>query len=536
MKKNAIFIFGVLVISILVAVFVCRAYILMANVLWDEASFLLWGERIYESLRHGNSMDLIRLTREQFYYPPLQSWILAVPLYLVGYSVFNARLVSLFFYILGSLLSFFIARNLEKKRNNLTGLFASMFFISSPMMIFFSTLAMKEMMGAVFSCFCIYLYFKIREENNILFSFSVSIILILLFFIKYNFGVIMAFILIIETLISFFSLKNKFILLRNQIIIFTPFLIIIGYWIFYPDNKLASFISILKNPWSVTLGMGKLIDYLLYYPRSIFYMYSFSNVLGAHFLASLILVLLWWKNYKVRVLWLYVSVNIFLGTVHFQNMQERFIFLAIPFLFIISAFLLEKIFYMVFHFRSSAFIFGAGLGLIILFFGKVFLDLPKIPGFVYSMGSYTMRSPVFNEKGYKNKLFNYDLKTWEYKTPAGNFEKPIDVVDFVSSKIDLSKPIRVIGGFNELAPDYFEMYFNLRRPEGGINKLSYSSFIVTLEVLPTSSFYTMDYQKQNLWQIGEIRKIEADLSLRLIAKKDFTKMGVVVKVFGDKKL
>jgi len=516
-----------------------------ANFNWDEA---LHVRAIYIMHRDIEKQDwpiFWSHTLIQDYYPFLQSWIMAVPSVLFGFSILNIRIYSLFWYLLTGFLVFINARKLgeeigiPKIQAVLAGYLSLFFFIFSPLFLYFASLGMMEMMGTSLILLILTVYFWVRKVNRPVSYLIISLGLFLLLVFKYNYGVFLGAIIALEGFFSFVFIKKRDKTILSHLLIFLPFILLTLAWLYYPVNgaeepKPQRFLKVITNRRPFTEGMADRLTYLLFYPRAIIYVYSASPPIGAFFLLSLIISLRWWKKLRARVMLFTVWANLISATIATWNMQERYIFIILPLAFILSGVngifiynFLKKQLGRKLYLRISGAILLLPLAVIL---GKDFL---KLPNYVYSVASYTTKSAVYNQPDYTDQYFKYDLSKWPKILPKPPFEKPADVVDWVIANVDLSKPVELVGWSTELAPDYFNLNFDIARETGKYQKSDlYSHYYVTIEVLSGSRFNTWDYVSHNAYLEYYINQVKADPSLFKVREKLFTELGVKASIYG----
>jgi len=545
MSRNIKCLLIVFISSLLVSIFISFAYIPKANLTWDEAESVYWTYRIFDSLKKGDANLFWQATADQIHYPFFQSWVFGPLLLLANYSLEKLRIAFLILYILSSVLIYLIGKSLIKKNSELVGITASFLFITSPVVIFYSGLFMKEMMGVFLTLLVVFLFFTAKKyKKNILFLLT-GILLLLLSLTKYNYGMLIAGILVIEGGIEFILSNDRRKTFFSFLLIFLPFIIGILFWVFSPNSKITDkpqfIIKILTDPAPPReKGSEDLARSLIYYPWSILETYSFSIIIGVFLLISYAFSLFYLKDFRIRLFFMGISINILLGISHFPNMQVRYIITAIPFLFILSGFLFSFIWDKYLLIKKRGFKFGIILGVFIILAVRIVWDFVSLPNFIYPFGAFSA-GPIFNHTDYKDMndfdrgIFILDKSSWPKKVPSGKIEKPSLVVDFVSSNLDFGKPLEVIYGFaNEFSPGAFNLAFEIKKNEGKWKSLSYSSFVVTIEIFTDSKFFTNDYTFHNVWQTGEIRKVEKDPNLFLVAGKKFNELKVEAKVYGRK--
>lgn len=571
MKKGRVAFFIVLITSIMVAFFVARTYIPKANLTWDEANHVYWTYKIYESLKSSNFPSFWEATVDQVHYPFLQSWIFGPILLFFGFSIEKVRNLGLFWFIVASLLLFILGKKLGGKRGDLVGLITSLLFIFSPMMIFYSSLFMREAMGVALSLTIILAFWEAESQKKPVYYLITGLLILGLTMTKYNYGIFLAGVLILGRVLSFVwpkeggenlsrtsrlgrirslarRVRERGFEISSSLLIFLPPLLGTLFWIFLPNNKFANkplFIwQILLDPKTssqIGLEIDNFWSALTYYPKAILIMYSPSVVIGFFLLMGLILAIFFLRDWRIRVLWLAVTINLILGIRHFPNMQGRYIVIIMPFLFLMAAFIGVKMGEELWIFvRRKALFLGMVLGLGVIMGGKVVVDLWRLPSFVYALGAFAA-GPIFNQADYRDTvdfekgIFDFNASHWPSRPPSGDFEKPSEVVEFVASNLDYSKPLEVIVGLaNEFPPGAFNLAMAQKKQEGKWQSLPYSSLVVTIEIFPTSRYFTNDYKLHNSWQIAAMRQMESDPTLTLVARKKFKELDVEATIYGRK--
>ncbi|MFI5395957.1 MAG: ArnT family glycosyltransferase [Candidatus Binatia bacterium] len=515
--------------STLVAVAIARLYVPRANVAWDESQYLMSAYSIYGAARSGSISTLWRATEEQFGYPPLPSWLFGIPFVPVGFSIEGARVLNLFWFILGNVMLAALATVLG---GTAAGVLSSLLYLSSPFMLLYGAVAMREAIGAAFTLLAVSLYCRARINGRVAGYLLTSLALFALTMVKYNYGVLVAGAIAVEAIVHLVGGRERKRILLAYAYLYIPFVLALESWIFLPTDRLPAFLAVLSNPWTVTSGMTDWSQRLLFYPRAIALMYSPSIITGILLLSSLIAAPKYFADFRVRFLWLCVALNLLLGLIHSGNMQERFIFTVVPLLFALAAYVLMR-WVRVLRSWSTTHMRRAVLVALALVLGtKLLVDMLRLPDYVYAVGAYSMKSPMFNQVDFRDTWFNYDVETWPRQLPPPDAEAPRTVVDYVANSIDLSKPVYIAGYANELPPDYFNLVFALHREHGEIQPAPYSSYVVTLQVLPTSRYYTRDYRMFNERNQWTVTRIAAEPSLAVLRERSFAQLGVVVRIYA----
>jgi hypothetical protein len=539
--KNFVFrippIFIIIIASLIISIIIAFMYIPKANVIWDEANYILLGYRFHEALIHRNLSEFWQITMEPTHYPPFQTWLIAVLLLPFKYSVFNARLTNLIWFNIVPIFLFILGKKTDSRNGNLIGLLAGVFFLMSPLVIFLASNIMLEMMGAALTIMIITIYLLARKNNNLLLYFISSLLISILTLTKYNYGTLLLVILSIEAFLHIISSRKRLSIITNYFFLFIPCIAILLLWLI-KTNKITDFIASNTNLNPQITATNNLWYWLSFYPTAIYYFYSASPILGIIFLMSILLSIFYLKNIYIRLPWIAITASIYLATI-FQknNLQERFIFTIIPFVFLISAYISIIIYQKIILFIKYRILHLLYIFIIVIFGFKIFIDLCQINSNILAISSYTFKNAVFNQTDYidKNQWYNYDPKSWARQLPQGQYEKPEDIYYFIANSVDLSKPYQVVGQSAELSLAYMTYMLSVAKNNNLYPKLPYSSFIITIEILPTSRLYTHDYLYTNIPYInylGGTQWQKHDPYLKLINHKFFSNLGVDVSIYA----
>lgn len=525
MKRVPIIIW-ITIITLLVAVALKLFIIPYALVTWDEAGFLMTGYESYAALKSGDITRAIQLASYRFMYPPLQPLVLSALSLPFGYTIETVRTLSLLWFILSGILTYILGSMLDAKRGRVIGFAASLLFVVSPMMMFLGSTTYKEMMGVVFTLLTVVLYVRAFRKKTVWNYLSVSAGLVGLFFVKYQYIVIVVAAMVLEFVIEMIRDRHRARTLLAHLIMFLPLLIVMEIWVFYPFDRLALFINFLTNrSFQYTTGSLTPLGFLLYVPNIIYAIYSISPVIGAALLATLVLSVAFLKQKEIRFLWLLVMINSVLVTIHVENIQSRYIATSVPFLFILCGYFLMR---KPIRKYPAAITMGSVALIVIL------IDVCKFPYNVYAVGTISGTSVAFNQRDYKDTWYNYDKRTWPRAAPWDAKENPSDVVAFVTNTVDATKPIDIVGASSNFSPDYFYLALAQKRASGTNTPLAHGLYVVTLEILPDSRFNTKDHQIVTAGSIVEVRKRQQDPNLVLYHERLFDELGLRVKIFVPK--
>ncbi|MCX6791667.1 MAG: glycosyltransferase family 39 protein [Candidatus Gottesmanbacteria bacterium] len=522
----------VIIIATLVAFGIAKLYIPAAIVIWDESAYIHWAYRVYHALKVGDFTNLWQITRLQFLYSPLTSWTIGAPLVPFGFSVYSARIAGLVWFIVCSALVYGIGHMFDRRKSRTVGTISSLLFITSPLMILYAGVAMREMPGAALTLAVLYFYFVARKTDSVISWFTSACFLIALSFERYNYGVLVAAAILLEAGIHIWKSKRRIETVIRYVFLFAPTALTMSWWVFTPTNRLYEFLAVLKNVAWVLPGDTNTWGHIFFYPYEILVMSGPSVLIGALVLVSIVFAIFHLRDYRIRMLWILFMLNLVIAEIHTTNMEERFLVTSLPALFIMSAYIAVDAYTSLKKSLKNKVFVCILYGILLLVGGKVAYDVYYLPQFVYSVGSFVGKTAFFNQKTIPDRYYEYDESTWVKKTwPDVMHERPQDVVTYVISQVDLGKPVDVVGRANELAPDYFTFLFDLSRDNGTYPRLSNPSYTVTVEVLPNSMYYTKDFLSFNAFIVPVIRQVAEDPSLVLLSSKDFKELGVSVHIY-----
>jgi glycosyltransferase involved in cell wall biosynthesis len=519
--------FTVLLLSIGVSIAIRFLYIPYAVVCWDEAVALLWTYAVHAAIQSKDIPLLVQFLSQQFFYPPLFSVFLSLPLLLFSFTIQNARTAGLFWFVIASLGTFYLGYSFGGKHKSIIGFIASILFLTSPMMIFHASIALREMIAVAWSLIAMLAYLWARRGKETWKYLAASLPLIAIAGIKYQYLVVFVGAFGIEGIVSVVFFKRKLETIINHLYLFLPVCILLLFWIFYPTDQWNLFMNILIN--TNTIGYigtsGRpIMDYLLFHPRAFLYMYSASWIIGVFLLLSFIGAIRLLKNTTIRVFWIAIVFNLTILMFHPINIQERYSILVMPYMFVLGAYFLVSA---ATHIQTKLLLLGCFIIAI-----PIGMDLIHLPMYVYAVGSQTIKSPMFNQLDYNDTWFNYDRSTWPKIPPWKSKEHPQDVVDFVMNNVDLSKRVDFLGRPGELSPDLWNLSSFMKRARGDYPRLPYKQCIATVEILPYSRYNTRDFQLLNAWRIKEIREVENDSNYHITAQKTFEELGIKVTIFA----
>lgn len=486
-------------------------------VCWDEGGYLWEGYQVSQALRAGDWQSFWQLSRSQFYYPFFQSWFLAFATLPFGYTVNTTRLVSACLLLPTVVLVWLIGRQLDKK-NRLAAFLTTGLVLTSPLILYYYSTVMKEGIGLLLTLLCLWLYMMARERNKWPLFLLAGIACLILTLTKYNYGVLVLAVIVLESLLGF-SWKN--------IILFLPVAAGLGWW-FSPPGYLKWFGEILQNKFQVNLDQTTILGHLLYYPLELAFSYLFSWPVLVFLVIGFVWALLkGWRNYKIRLLAIFFLLNFVLAERHMANNQARFIFTSVPVFFLVGSWGLINLWPKARGFLLPVFLIGS---LVML------RDFVLLPQMIRPSGSHQVESAVFYEQDFRDiNRFNFSRSTWPKIPPPADSEKIENVFQFILDNVDLSKIIRLIGPTNEISPGLFDYYIAKAREKRGIipRQNAYREFIVAFEVELGSRFDIKDYRNFTGPVARAARLALENAGAVLLEEKEFPYLGLAVAIYGN---
>lgn len=522
-------------LSILTVVFIFHFVSKPQLVGWDEADYIFKGYEFNRILKEMNWPELIQLARYQVFYPFFPSWYLGLATLPFGYSINSARLVSLLLFWPMIFLVWFLAKGLSPK-DKIAPVLAVGLVITSPTILYFFSTAMREGIALLLTLLSLWLFCQAREKKRFFLFALAGIIVQLVFFTKYNYGLILVAALGLESAIWFLSEKRwakiKVGLFSSGL--FGPIIILSSWWCLLPGNWMVIYPFLVKN---VNDFPSSWLQHLLFYPFELAFSYSFSWVAFLFLVVGFV-----WASIthrcqpKVRSLVLLFLVN-FLAMefkIPFKN-QGRYLFTSVPGFFLVGSLGLVELWSRVKKIRLKPMVLGIFLPFVVSLGAILLWDLIRVPMLIRPTGSHHFGGPAFYEPDHqKNTRFNFNRQDWPHQSPPIGTEKIDELFDFAFQNVDLSKEIFQVGTANELSPQLFNYYLvrikevNLERRLG-----VYQKYWVVFEIMPGSLFDTDDFRRANwasaLWARGTL----TDPNLDLIEQKHFPYLGVRVSVMGD---
>ncbi|MDP3888903.1 MAG: hypothetical protein Q8Q24_02550, partial [bacterium] len=272
MQKNKVIVLVILLVSVLTSFFIYNQISLTQITFWDEGGYLWQAYVLRHALLDGGWIGLWNASRQEVYYPFLQSWYYIFTSSFLGFSIESLRLANVFLFIPSTILIWFISNELIPKKTFFK-LIPTFLFITSPMIIFFFSNAMKEGSGITLTLLSLWLYFQARKKEKTYLFLLTSLSLLALFFTKYNYGVLVIAAIFAESAISSLRQIGKSKFWQNQLSLFGPLFLGFFFWAFYPYKNFATIWIVLQNKFQVNFNDTTPLGHALYYPTEVAFSY-----------------------------------------------------------------------------------------------------------------------------------------------------------------------------------------------------------------------------------------------------------------------
>jgi len=509
-------------------------------VAWDESVYILDGYRLRLDLQTGRFGHFWDYSMQMVKKPFLHNWYLAVSTFPFNYSVNAARLANLILFLPTVLVFWQLARLVSQKRAFL--ITAVGLLVTSPIMIFLYSIAMREGLALLFTLLSFWLFLLGRKKEGVLYFFLAFLASLGVFFIKYHYFVYVLAALGLESFFWFFSQKNylKIRIWKRLAAYFVPLGTMTAFWVFIP----ADHFRIIKEAFTQAPGLflPSFPVHVLFYLFEMAFSYTFSwlafGIIGIGFIWALVKNR---KNYLVRTLAGVFLINFLLVLKMVHKNQARYLFTTVPFFFIVGSLgavelltkfrkLLKKPLY-----KGLLLPLIAAGGLIII------KDLVYLPRTIKPTASHLFGLAVFYEPDYQIfgpediSWLNFNRQEWPHQPPPQNHEKVEEVMTFILENVDLSKKIMPLNFCNELSPYLFHFNLEQARQKGQSSKQTdFSEYFVVFQITPFGRFDTFDYRRFSYQYAIQAEQALSYSFLTKINQKNFPYLGVTAIILGKK--
>jgi len=533
MSKKAFLVLSILSLLLIILIF---QYLSRPQVVgWDESWYIYHGYNTLKALRAQDWPMLQLLTFKINFYPFVHRWYIAIMNLPFRYSVMSARAVCLILLWPVILLLWQMAQELKPKNRTLPILAVGLHLVS-PVIIFFFSLALTDSLALFLTLACLWLFWRGRDKQKIIYFFLSGITCQLLFFTKYNYAFLLWPTLILEGLIWLIEEKawlNKKILVFLSAL-FGPIFFLTLWWILRPGNWSVIYSAYLVNfsEFPSTWQM-----HLPYYPLELAFSFSFSWVA-----CILLMIGFVWRSskglrqFKVRSLASLFLFNFLLMEfkVPFKT-QARYLFSTISGFFLVGSLGLVELWPKVRKIHLKPLALGFLLPFIITLALIMLWDLIKLPFMVKPTGSHNVGHSAFYEPDFEdNTRFNFNRQDWPHQSAPLGSEKIEDIFEFVFQNVDIAKEMVQVGAVNEFSPLLF--YYNLDRArEKNVNPQpgAYQKYWVVSEFLGRI-IGDVDIRQTHRGSNAWAEQTLIDPSLKIINQKVFPYLGVRVSIMVNR--
>lgn len=507
-----------------------------AQLPWDEAMFISRSFKLYTFLRLFQFHEVFAniFNPWQFSYPPLQELSIALVSLPFSFSITLSKLTSAGWVCVSVFFIYKLHMTITSSQKYIRSILTAVFFLTSPLILLYGAIAMKESMGCALTIALFYQYLTAKKSGKLIHFFLTSLVLSAVFLTKYQYTIIPILTIMLDLMIEKISLKNRTISLIHLLVICIPCAVISGLWILFPVNHIHVFTELLKNSENLTGGYAPVIDYVLFHPRALLYMYAPSVIIGALFVFSLIMTIPFWRQPLIRISLFMSWISIMLSTIHYTNIQERYILPSVPFIMVLSAFICTMYFRIIMRWSTNRMIRVTGVLVLSSLLVFVLRDTYQSSRTIYAMGSVTQKGPLFTQQDYKDAWFVYDPHMWPKNMPWEAKEVPMDIVKFVAQNIDVTKEYWVYGLSGFFPPGLFSYVFDSLPQSERIVDNKYDKYAITITTFPDSFYYTRDYELFAQYQEYQTQEYIQSHEDTLIAKKKFEFLGIEIAMYGEK--
>ena len=492
---------------------------------WDEAGFIWLAGQFRQLIAQGDWPQFFALTAKQDFYPFFQGWYLAIFTFFAPYSYLVARLASTIWLLPTVIFSFLIIKRLDNKK--LPTILLVFTILTSPTVLFFYSLALKEGMGQALTVIALYFYFIGQKRNwPLLFA---GLIATLLFLTKYNFGLLLIAAIVCDITIQLIILRDIKVIVKKALFFVLALVLVLPFWFARVSGGWQGLWLFLQN---VPDSHLPVVGHLLFYPLEILNFATLSWPLSVVMFAGFVYSLKNIKKSEVRTLAFLFLLNLFLAMRNFDKHQFRYLFTSLPAFFILGSYGAGQLSAKIRVKKIPGFWQGVAVSFVLICLGLIAFDMAKLPVLARSAGDHFIGSAVFYEQDYQkaDRFNHYKYNLLDVPAPMYS-ERVEDVYDFIFANVDVTKNVSLVGQANEFSQYLFihEMMFS---PKKSRPQTAFSDFVVTFEVDKAGRFDTFDFRQNNAWGQTLVNQVKENKTYILIAQKHFDYLGVRVMVFG----
>lgn len=513
---------------------------------WDEAHHSTFSFLIAKNLQEHNWQAFWHFTNTQIYWPFLHSWVSSPFLLIGGFSYASARFTNLVIGFFSILLIYQVGQKLSPRHGKRIGLIAVVLMGLSPMFLFYSSTAMIENLGLFLTLSLIWLQFTALEKERRRYYFISGLVLCLLFLTKYIYALFFG-LSILCFYVSLLILSPRLIKSKNfwekMGLFVLGFSLLWGLWMAIPPSASKFNVLIYRindtgswNPFGYTKLQNR-----VFYLRSLLYAYTFSLGIYLLYLGGIVFSFVSVKQNKTRLL-LMVFLSSFIAMSMIVNNQDRFIYVSIPTLYLLTAVFIN---WLITVFTSRwKWLFWGLIGLIIIG------DAPKLPSYIRQVGNAVMGACPFKTKNQFDYSTFFGLSSYPgflrnpypFFNPRAPQELALhnseDIINFVWAHTDPRGPICIPFYIGTLSPHLWHWHSLVnKRPLTTVwNPDCY--YFVSLEVASESPYYTSGNKHLIEGRTDDWSKFLSELEKRgliqVSSRNNFSDIGLEVRIYVKK--
>lgn len=517
---------------------------------WDESHHAMFGMMIERSIKQADVNAVFENTNRQIYWPFLHSWFLGVAFLIAGEQIIIARTVSLIFFFFSIILIFSLGKKLNPECGYWVGFISVLILVTSPLVLFYSTTCMIEPLGLLLTLLILNFYFwGIERKKNIHFVIA-GFFGGCLYLSKYIFFIFIFFGFVIFTISLFFDRKQIFnegdglpsgILLKKNIPLLLGFLSVYFPWILIPptNEKLNIIIYRIQNTSGHNLLHLEWGHRLIYYFRALLISYTFSIWVFLIFILSLIWAISLFRRFKKTRLLLFIFLSAFISMSLGTNQQDRFIYIVIPCLFLITA---DCIVRLINRLKKSL-----RYLLIIILLIFILGDIVKTPSYIKEIGNLAVGSPIYISSSlpefptlygvafYPAFLLKHRIILNSCARRPKTSDGLISVLNFIFETTGRNSSFCTLIQLNELSPFLWQWESIARNQIISTRWNPNAEYFVSIIVCKDSPYYTMPndihINKRNKKWIDFLEYLYKTNQIQLIREKAFTDLGIIAKIY-----
>jgi len=502
---------------------------------------------IAQSIKQCDINGFYTTTNRQIYWPFLHSWFLGAAFMVGGENQETARAINLFFYFISVLLMYFLGRKLNQNNQFLTGLTTVLLFITSPLILFYSTTCMVEPLGFFLMLLVLNIYWKGVESRKNIYFILAGFLMGWLYLSKYIFAFFVGGGFAIFTLTLLIERRGgtkdkNFHNFFNQTLLMLPgFFSVYIPWILVPPTGVK--IQMIAYRLRATGGWNILkiafADRLAYYFRTLLLGYTFSFWIFLLFMISIIWAVCNLKNRMVRLLLLIFLVDFVPMTLLTKNQNERFICVVTPSLLLLTAaalvWLLERL--------KRNFRWFVLIAFLILVSG----DFVKGLSYVKSFGNSAVGSPIYISSPQPRyptlfglvhypRIFHKARKVLNPDSGIVKTQRDMSsVLNYIYQNIEKGASLCTLTQLNELSPHLWIWESLTKKIPIFVEWNPYSIYFVSISIREDSPYYTLPnhnhIEKNNKEWSDFLVKLRGEKKIRLVREEHFSDIGLHVKIY-----